>query len=1223
MANVDPNVYALNIQIELDAEKAFNILDEFGESISKIEQQIQNVAEAALRGLGAVAAKTEQAVQSVTNVTEAFSTHLGKTVDHADGLAEGAASAAIDIATMAGDLAGVGDTFESIEKNSGFFNGNLRQTKVFIGDIIKSIANKLRLQQQAVKIGSTELDNAAAMNDQLKQVTANVQKKNVKHAEEGEYISAEIAMLSQAFHLTNEHEAAVQRTADAFKSVWRNVTSIVAWLREAGKNTEEFATANFRLYGSQEQLLNQSRMLTSEAGLLQQESRAALVALGNVRVPVDQQYKLAGAIGRVNKITGIQVDTLAEYSKNMRLVGMDSDKQTIAFAKMTEAARKFGLTQQDLSKSVLGSTERMIALNRMLGGDPEQLARFQNMELAVMGIAKQAGLGTDAAQDLMNQFADPEKVLALGGYLGMQIETADDMSIAVGKLGQQLSELEVQAKAGDKAAQLQLKALSEQFAGSEKGGEAAIQTFRAMQEQLDLTGGSIDNAADALAALNRLGRERDFTLERQLALLTEKFYAVTGAILTFIGEGLVPVIWALNGVLYGISWVITAFLGFLQALKKYPVIGLLVSAFQMLVAVSLVLIAGIVGLAGVIGTVAIPVMTGFGIAATGVGTLVAGAGKIMLRVVKVIGSVFIEFMKQLGKGFAALGRQIAPVMLPLLAIGAALFLAGAGAYLFAKAIMLLTSNLKAAAIGALLIIAVLAAVALGLVLLGRLFTDPTLAIGSLVFASVLLLIGLAALAFGAGMYFAAKAVEVLSKSLTWELVGQLAVLGAILLAMGLIVGAAPFIAFGLAILGFALLPLALGLYALAKVMPTVASAMKMFLEVFTQFSGSIYESAKSLMYSAGYLVGAGALGLVAAALLLAAAIPLGVGLAAWGAIGVELIIVAALLWVGAKILKSAARALLAAMVVLEQATEIGLQNSKSMLAMSGILSYISGAIFVAGIGLLIGAGAMLVGALLLGGALIVLGVVAAAALLAAGLIGRGFARIRKAMAQLGPPSEVLQVGMGFSMLASSLKSIGGLYRDGTIRDVGKTFEELSGVGLSLVSTANILSFVAPIINEALMMMASPFMLITQALEGFVTIVNTQLSSAVDTLTSEMERMSSVLESYADRIETVFDRINLAVNKGIEIALPGQIGGEVQSETLSTVRVLTQSIGGDAEADEMAAVAAQQVQILQQIADTLSDDRSEMTDEILQLLKTYLPHLAKRTNLTNAIANWSR
>ena len=72
--SIDPNVYALNIQLQLDAQEAFTTLDKFGTVVSSVEEKIAEVADKTLHGISDIVGHIENSLTNVWNLSNLIGT---------------------------------------------------------------------------------------------------------------------------------------------------------------------------------------------------------------------------------------------------------------------------------------------------------------------------------------------------------------------------------------------------------------------------------------------------------------------------------------------------------------------------------------------------------------------------------------------------------------------------------------------------------------------------------------------------------------------------------------------------------------------------------------------------------------------------------------------------------------------------------------------------------------------------------------------------------------------------------------------------------------------------------------------------------------------------------------------------------------------------------------------------------------------------------------------
>ena len=120
-------------------------------------------------------------------------------------------------------------------------------------------------------------------------------------------------------------------------------------LKEARQASEMFKNANFRLFGTQSELMGQANQLALQYGVMRQEALAAMVALGNLKVPTEMMGKLVEVTVKFNRLSGVSVQQTADWSKHLLALGLSASDIERRLGHMAIAMRRYGLDTQEVS----------------------------------------------------------------------------------------------------------------------------------------------------------------------------------------------------------------------------------------------------------------------------------------------------------------------------------------------------------------------------------------------------------------------------------------------------------------------------------------------------------------------------------------------------------------------------------------------------------------------------------------------------------------------------------------------------------------------------------------------------------------------------------------------------------------------------------------------------------------------------------------------------------
>lgn len=825
---VDPNVYALSIQLSLESADAFSDLEKFGEAASNIEKSISDAAQNSINSLSGLVDNLSQQLSQMVVVTGQFSSASDKV---SDSLSKSATSLKDAYSTEQ-------DSFDNLEKRLV----NLEKIKDIQLDIEKSITDEH-------KIGDEYLST-------INKWVSALQHKNVVHGEEAGMVKAEKGLLSS---LNDETDSFVDNLNDSDKllrKIRASTTAIWAILKSFDEETEKFVTANYRVYGSQQQLLNNTRQLSVEYGVFRKEAIETYKALADVKTPRYEIYELSGAVGRANRVTGVGIEQIAGYTRELRGAGFSAARTRKQIDMLSAAQRAFGLSTYDMQKAIESNNLSMEEQVAYFGKDaPES---FMKANLGLRGVAKELGVNQKAAEDWIKtlQLTGVEGAIVWEGFAGVSADASikekfEAMGAASRNFVDELGITQQQLLGLDKLSNDQQEALSGLTQEFKITTDQLFLMARAEKELTSeqkkqlLTMAGIEQAFKDQLDADRRWNESMHTLTAQLILLKDAFMSVIGFFVQLAVDALIPFLIALNSVI----WAIGTFIGYVRS--AISLMEEWIPGFKILMSVAK-LVAGIfIGLGALILFVGGSILT-FASIFSGVSGIIKGGlgiigsiGKVFVSISKAIGQSIKAILTGLGQGLAALGKAVQPVIIPLLQLSVAVLLIGAGFWLMGMG-MAAAAEHGWAAVGMLAAMVIASTVMITVLAIVATVAAPVIPlIIGLAFA--VLMLGAAAMLAGLGMYFIGSAVE------QFALYGIQAAIALPALASGIILLAAAGLVglVGILALSVALWALVVPIMILGPTMNMLATAINMI------NSDNIIPVAQALMQSSVYFLVAG------------------------------------------------------------------------------------------------------------------------------------------------------------------------------------------------------------------------------------------------------------------------------------------------------------------------------------------------------------------------------
>ena len=870
--SIDPNVYALNIQLQLDAQEAFTTLDKFGTVVSSVEEKIAEVADKTLHGISDIVGHIASSLTNVWNLSNL----IGTSADN-----------------ISLNFKDVNKSIVDTQQTNEDELDNLLKRRDYLEDITESIVDTQQTNEDELdnllkrrdyleditefydQIGDTLNDHVKLLDSDLNllnDIREAIKLKNRGHYDQNEHMHHTNELWDQSAAGATRNANLVTDIRNLWHGLYGTVSSTIGLFRKVDEGTEAFVQTNYRAYGSQQLLLQSTRQLTMELGVSEEAAIATYKALADFKTPIAELNKYAKMVAIANRTTGVSTHTIANYTKSLRLAGLSLDQIERNITYTTEAMRKFGLNQDDVNKLMNTSSGDMLKLKRIFGGSAEEVSKFKETITVFAGVARSIGASTDAAISLQQHLTNPVNHKILEAMTGVTINNMDDMRVAIMKGGEQLYNLDAKMKdlksRGIDVTSLAIEydVLSEKMFGSSEAGAVAAATYEKVKNELKLAGKNANDFAEVAKVLAKIQAdqlaEANNTLTGQLIILSNTFGAVTGAILQFVADGLFYFVYAINTLLYPIREFSAIWIDVMGWLNKS------IPGFQILTAVVKIFTAGLVLLGSTL--FGLVTTTGlFSFQLTSLGASIGLIGTIFTRMMASLATaaqgfsqVLIVVFSSIGRGLTILGATIRPVMVPLLALSASLVLTAAASWLFVESIKSIV-NIGFDAIPA--VIGLTASIgALGLVLvgLGTLAQGP-IAVGILVIGAALMMAGVSASLMGSGLLNAAKGMSILSGVITPETVFNLSLFGLSLVALG---SAAIFAVPGLIVLGSALMVVSSGISIFGAIFEDLSAMMDGF------DSNKLLKISNEFLMSSQMLIIAAGLASTAAVLIMSASL---------------------------------------------------------------------------------------------------------------------------------------------------------------------------------------------------------------------------------------------------------------------------------------------------------------------------------------------------------------
>lgn len=1152
MPNIDPNLYSLKVELALDSDNAFKTFDTLYDKAHDLQSSIT--------------AAVSKSIESINQSTDELQFALAGVNSSLNGID-------ISSSNITKQLSGIINQASKLQDSDNISESilNTKGLKESL-DINKEIIETKKLQEA---LNDNQLDDIEASLDLNKKISIIQQAQDKLNKD---FIS-DLELIINAINRKNEgHDAQNQKmglsnevigqmgsgldgvgdSSNKVANIWNTIYTWMSWAHRQmlaiDRAAEHFVTTNYRAYGSQEDLAIAARQLSAELGMALDNSLEVTKALMDISIPRHELDQYSLSVTKANRYLGISINTLADFARVNRLAGGDLTgfERQLGFA--ADAMRKFGLNSSDV-QSILGDTSiSVLKLQLALGGKSIDIENFKKAQLTFAGIAKDSDLAVGHAIDLTNAWGDLDKSIKLKALSGMSLVTSENLFEAYYRMasnlesfGASIDDLNAAAD-GSAVALVRLQQLESQY-GITIDQMRLLAELKKRADDLDI---KIDDpkgfeklAKDGKKSFDLFNESMD-TFTKQWDRLVQSLQAFM-PIITWIIEGFAEIIKHIADFTQWISTYVTKFVNYVEELESSsPYWAGLIKTLKVVAAGSILVIGGFLLMGSTLTSLG-------GIFSFFTGTILSG----------------------LGIGLARLGASVAPVVIPLLGLSAALLITSVSAYVFASAVKMIADGGYEAVAITFLFVGAIGLLGLTLVGLGALAQGP-IAAGMLVLGATFLMLGGAVALAGWGIDMAANALIKLADIANIEVAAGITMLATSLITLG---AAALFSVPGIiALAGTTLL--------LIPALSNLAIAGRIFgsfdADGFASKSELVRRSMISLYEAGKYGLPAAGLLLLSGGALISAAFSISAGGLAIGSSTVILIPAVGLLGVAAMglslvapIMHNATKILYDSSIVLVDAAK-NYFNSGTALVAGSISLMLSGAyLTIAGLSFSSASFSLFTGvAALLSTALFIR--------TSAGVLSMTFGKLIDAVSGVYESGAALATGAIYFLMAGEI--------------FGKAFAEFDAISVNIDSINSSLNSLHDFDASGVYSMAG-------ALLATIPILN----DAIDQFSQPVDKLSIVLDNFNNQADSLLVTNNKLSKIG---STPIMVDAIVtKPDAISTVQMLTESEESVfAEFDDTRLVDA-----LSEVKDILAamvSDNNEGTMRIIKrLLETYLPELS--------------
>jgi predicted nucleic acid-binding Zn-ribbon protein len=411
----DINSYFLNLAFNIHTTQAVAGLGGVLDAITNIQKNLQDVS----------TILSDKVVKSLATVQKQFDKIALSNEKIAKSTTKLSADFKIASKTITSTLQNYRDITEELEKHveSNELSADAidRQT-ASCDEFTKGISQNVSIGQQiaaiwgnvsdATKKTTEEGGKHIGIGQQIAAVWSNISNTTKKTTEEGEKHTGIANSIAAAW--TKVRNGVVDVVLN-FASMMVGIQAIKQTFTSFVDEENKFNTANYRLYGTQKQILSLVNQTTSKFKLMGKDVMPAFVELaGTIRTTTDELVRMAFVNSSNIHQLGVSQKELANWQRSMKSSGWSLDERTIALNKTTEAMQKFGFSAQQVSGILGRQANSSIRYNMMWGSAKKAVHEFENTLQGMASFTNEPIAAVDQmGADITKALLSTEKVFYL------------------------------------------------------------------------------------------------------------------------------------------------------------------------------------------------------------------------------------------------------------------------------------------------------------------------------------------------------------------------------------------------------------------------------------------------------------------------------------------------------------------------------------------------------------------------------------------------------------------------------------------------------------------------------------------------------------------------------------------------------------------------------------------------------------------------------------------
>jgi len=324
----DVNSYSLSLLLDLQSTAPV-VLDDVSDRLNRINDQIATIADNYKDALGGAAESFATATEQIANSMEEVNQTLNRTQP-------------------------IIEEFRDIQKER-----------------IEDLQEELDLVQQMRDVGQEVLKNVQVRADAEQQIA--------------DVLPGQVDGTGNIADNTNRLATNAQKVAEGFRDIFFSMKAIKTAFAEFIELEDQFITANYRLYGAQEEIVRQVNDISDQYDLLRGTAHEAMKSLAiSLRVPKEELAKYVAQVSMFHRATGASISQTGDWIRSMTLAGFTSKDTERSLGRMVNMMRIAGLTTEQINKALQQQAEWTGLLSAAYGKEGVQAFNAGSMAMAAL-----------------------------------------------------------------------------------------------------------------------------------------------------------------------------------------------------------------------------------------------------------------------------------------------------------------------------------------------------------------------------------------------------------------------------------------------------------------------------------------------------------------------------------------------------------------------------------------------------------------------------------------------------------------------------------------------------------------------------------------------------------------------------------------------------------------------------------------------------------------------